>query len=128
MFKKKSVIIAAIILFFCCAAYPETEVTRDTLNLTLEDCLELGLANNSDVLKAREDIRKANKYLLEHFAEFIPIVYADYRYVDTSNPGARRIANEDFIYAPSAAGLHIEKEIFRGGEYYYGYKKAKQEM
>ncbi len=111
-----------IILLLCCA--PNLFSEEIPLGLTLDDCVETAVANNQNLLMAREEIKKSEGYLLEQFAEFLPEVYLNYRYVTTSSPEVRRIANDVFLYAESTAGLHLEEDIFKGGERIYRYRSA----
>ena len=123
LMRAKRIVFILILMFFSgCVLNAASE---NTMDLTLEDCVEIALSRNADVIKAAEDIKKSRKYLLEHFSDFLPIVYLGYNFLKASDTGARHIANEDFLYAESAAGLHIDKEVFKGGEYYYGYRKAR---
>jgi len=114
---------ASIILFLCCALNSSAEEVP--LGLTLGDCIEAAIVNNQDLLMAREEIEKSEGYLLEQFAEFLPEVYLTYRFVKTSSPEARRIANDVFLYTESTAGLHLTEEIFKGGERIYRYRSAR---
>ncbi len=114
---------ASLILFLCCALNLSAEEVP--LGLTLEDCVEIALLNNQDLIKAGEEIKKTEGYLLEQFADFLPEVYLNYRYVTTSSPEARRIANDVFLYAESTAGLYLKEELFKGGERFYRYKSAR---
>ena len=112
-----------MILFW--AIFPRPSALAEAVELSLKECIDIGLSKNPDVLKAKEDIKKSEKYLLEKFSNFLPDVYLDYRFLESSSDEARKIAADEFLYAKSVFGLHIEKEIFRSGGNFYEYKTAR---
>ena|GEM_PF-1985941 len=116
--------LAAVIIVFLCGVF-DSKAGEIPLGLTMDDCIDTALLNNSDLTSAREEIEKSEGYLLEQFAEFLPEVYINYRYVTTSSPEAGRIASDAFLYAESTAGLHLKEEIFKGGERFYKYRSAR---
>jgi len=111
------------LVVFLCGVF-NSNAGEVPLGLTLDDCIQAGLENNQDLLKAEEEIRRSEGYLLEQFSAFLPEVYLNYRYVTTSSPEAGRIADDMFLYAESTAGLHLKEDIFKGGERFYKYKSA----
>ncbi len=117
------ILTGGVILLLCCGAV--CYAGESTLELGLDDCIELGFEHNPEILKAKQEIRKSHSYLMENFANFIPSIRLEYNYIDTSSPQLGGVASEYFLYAKSAAGLHVRQDLFRGGEHYYKYKRAK---
>ena len=121
------ILTGGVILLLCCGAV--CYAGESTLELDLDDCIELGFEHNPEILKAKQEIRKSHSYLMENFANFIPSIHLEYNYIDTSSPQlGGGVASEYFLYARSAAGLHVKQAIFRGGEYYYKYRRAKLDL
>ncbi|MFH1305416.1 MAG: TolC family protein [Candidatus Omnitrophota bacterium] len=131
--KEKAIIIVltAALLFTASTAAPEvpdvlTETGAQLLNIS--GCIEKGLEVNPDVVRAAEDVKKSERYLMEKFAAFLPKVFLTYQFIRTSSPGIRRIASDDFLYAESIGAVRIEKDIFKGGEDYYTYNSARMNL
>ncbi|MGB2706075.1 MAG: hypothetical protein WBC74_04395, partial [Candidatus Omnitrophota bacterium] len=64
------IFITAVILFLCCA--PILNAEEAPLALTLDECIQTALVNTQDLLKAEEEIRRSEGYLLEQFSAFLP--------------------------------------------------------
>ncbi len=93
--------------------------------LNLKACIETGLSRNTDLKIAKENVKKARAYLLQNFSAFLPKIYANYNYISADSPGAGRVADETFLQAPSVGNIQINQDLFKGGESYYNYLKAR---
>ena len=95
-------------------------------SLTLDQCIEHGLAFNPQIKSYRLSIEEAEEGIYEAWGSFLPTLSADYNYTDLNNSGSANL-DRDYLSAESQSfQLRLTQPLFTGLAGMAGLKKARE--
>jgi len=126
-----------VVAFFCAALFFTVFVWAQEKVLSLEECVEIALEQNAEIVMGEFAVKQAGKDMIIAFSNFLPKVSGELGYTH-SVAGPRttyRIDTRTGLLVPatlteetswsSSAGVSVSETVFNGGYNYFNLKQSK---